>query len=112
MMLINSILLQRCPHCGEGRLFKSLLKMNQHCSECDLPLEREEGYYTGAMYMSYFLAIILLIPIWIVMIYRGVPFIWSLVVVFGLNVLLIPLLFRLSRSIWIHLDYGVDREKS
>ena len=25
---------QRCPHCGKGRIFKSLLKLVDNCSEC------------------------------------------------------------------------------
>ncbi len=24
----------RCPHCGEGRLFRQFLKVNNHCPEC------------------------------------------------------------------------------
>lgn len=108
-MALVSILKQRCPRCGQGALFRSLLKMNKSCETCDLSLEREAGYYSGAMYMSYFLSIFTLIPVWLLLVFKGMPFIWSLVVVLILNVLMVPLLFRLSRSIWIHMDYGIDQ---
>ncbi len=28
----------RCPACGEGRIFRSYLKVVDHCAECDAPL--------------------------------------------------------------------------
>ena len=34
----------RCPHCGEGRLFASILKPVEHCANCGLDMSfAEEG---------------------------------------------------------------------
>ena len=34
----------RCPRCGEGKLYRNLLDINDQCSVCGLPLkQREQG---------------------------------------------------------------------
>lgn len=80
--------------------------MNESCPVCWLLFEREEGYFLGAMYFSYFLAVgilvtgyflgSLLLPAW--------PREW----VAGLAVLvfvpLVPTVFRYSRVCWIYYD--------
>src|SRR5256885_2868347 len=42
----------RCPACGEGRLYKSIFKMNRDCSHCGLVFAREQGYFVGAIYVN------------------------------------------------------------
>ena len=61
---ILSILHERCPKCGQGQVFEKpahLLKfpeMKERCSVCDYRFDREPGYFLGAMYLSYGLAVI------------------------------------------------------
>src|SRR6185295_15533099 len=52
-----AVLRQRCPRCLEGRVFRGMLAMNDACPECGLVFEREPGYFVGAMYVSYAMAI-------------------------------------------------------
>ncbi|MBL4703575.1 MAG: DUF983 domain-containing protein [Flavobacteriales bacterium] len=60
---IADILKEKCPQCGEGDAFikkRGLLKfpeMHEDCPKCDYHFEREPGYFIGAMYISYGLAI-------------------------------------------------------
>ena len=54
---------QLCPRCRTGDIFRSSIfrgfpKMHECCPVCGLKFEREEGYFLGAMYISYGLAII------------------------------------------------------
>lgn len=86
--------------------------MNEACPACGLVFEREHGYFTGAMYLSYGIGI----PIiglftalaWLVR--RDWP-IWLLVLVAWIAFLpLVPWLFRLSRVLWIHIDRALDPE--
>ena len=42
----------RCPCCGHGRLFKTALRMYDHCSACDEKFEREPGQWFGAVYIN------------------------------------------------------------
>jgi len=63
---ISAILHQKCPRCHSGAIFRSsifrgFVKMNERCPVCDLKFEREEGYFLGAMYISYGLALIFII---------------------------------------------------
>jgi uncharacterized protein (DUF983 family) len=34
---------KRCPHCGEGRLFRRWIAMYDRCSECGLVYQRNHG---------------------------------------------------------------------
>lgn len=57
------MLTEKCPHCGKGRIFEKreklveLPKMNVRCGECNYLFDREPGYFLGAMYVSYGLAV-------------------------------------------------------
>src|SRR5690242_5111583 len=51
-----------CPRCRSGKifsrsLFAGLPKMNDVCPACGLKFEREQGYFLGALYMSYAMAV-------------------------------------------------------
>ena len=48
---------QRCPKCRDGPIFSGRVRMNEFCPRCGLRFEREPGYFLGAMYFSYVLAI-------------------------------------------------------
>ncbi|MGA7931438.1 MAG: DUF983 domain-containing protein [Candidatus Sulfotelmatobacter sp.] len=61
---VGSILRQRCPRCRLGNIFRYSIfrgfpKMHERCPVCDLKLEREPGYFLGAMYVSYALALVM-----------------------------------------------------
>jgi uncharacterized protein (DUF983 family) len=101
-----AILRQRCPRCREGRVFRGTLEMNATCPVCGITFEREQGYFLGAMYVSYALSIVLLgLLTWLLSLLLPT---WDL----GTLVLLgcvayIPLMvpvFRYSRVIWMHFD--------
>lgn len=103
-MRFLAILKQRCPRCLQGKVFVSLLRMNQCCPECGLTFEREPGYFVGAMYVSYSLAIVAVVPTWRVMVLMGVSD-WGILLAIGFQLVLCsPLLFRYSRVIWLHFD--------
>ncbi len=107
--LLN-ILRRGCPICGHP-IFQGPLAMYENCPRCGLDFDRgEPGYFTGAMYVSYALAIPLialltlfehlLIPSW--------P-LWRLVVLAWLVCIpLIPWVWQYSRTIWIHFDQWID----
>lgn len=116
---LSWILRCRCPKCGEGRLFatsnpyslKDTAKMNDYCPSCGEDFGREPGFYFGAAYVSYALTVAL----WVVLLVALKCFdMWGWME-FGmfthpglflgtgitLLVLFLPLIYRLSRSIWI-----------
>lgn len=42
---------RRCPVCGEGRIFRSALRLRPACPACGWVIEREPGTATGPMYV-------------------------------------------------------------
>jgi uncharacterized protein (DUF983 family) len=96
---------QRCPRCLEGRVFRGMLDMYERCPVCGYVFGREPGYFTGAMYVSYTLAVPLLALLCLLV---WLPTGWSLEWVVGLATLLllpfVPAIFRYSRVVWMHLD--------
>ena len=93
-----------CPRCGRGELFRGWWAMNRRCQVCELEFEREPGYFTGAMYISYGLAVLSVAPTGWLLFRLAVPDVW-LYIAIGLQLVLTsPLLFRYSRTLWLHLD--------
>lgn len=101
-----SILRQRCPRCGEGRVFRGSTSMNSTCPVCGLAFEREPGYFLGALYVSYTIAIVILgLMLWVGCLLLPDWDMGNVVLLAGVCYLpLVPLVFRLSRVIWIHFD--------
>jgi uncharacterized protein (DUF983 family) len=107
---IGALLRQRCPRCGEGRIFRSTFASHDRCPVCDLPFQRGPGYYTGAMYFSYALGIpiIGLLTLLAYLILPDRP-LYQLVVLAWLAFLpLVPAVYRYSRVLWIHFDRMID----
>lgn len=84
--------------------------MNAQCPQCGLRFDREPGYFTGAMYISYAMAVPIAAAVALTTGYV-LPH-WSfervIAVAFAALVPLSPLLFRYSRILWIHFDRTVD----
>ena len=95
-----------CPQCREGLVFAAALKMNERCPSCGIEFSREPGYFSGAMYFSYTLAVgvILVLFLALALVLRGWPMIRLLLVAGLLFVPFIPAVFRYSRILWIHFD--------
>ena len=82
--------------------------MNKRCEACDLQYEREPGYFTGAMYASYTLGIILTFPVWVPLLVLGAP-VWVIAAATVAEiVVLFPVLFRYSRVLWMQLDFAFN----
>jgi uncharacterized protein (DUF983 family) len=106
------LLRERCPRCRQGRIFKGRFEMNELCPVCRLRFEREQGYFFGAMYVSYALSI----PILCLIIFIGHLLLpdWRIEFVIGVSVLpylfLVPAVFRYSRVVWIYFDRWASPE--
>jgi uncharacterized protein (DUF983 family) len=115
---LHGILHQLCPRCRSGKIFRSSIfrgfaPLNEHCPVCGLKFEREQGYFLGAMYISYGLAIVLIallsFVVWLVT--R-----WSLeksvIGGFVLFVPTVPAVALFSRVLWIYLDQSIDPDEN
>ena len=107
---IRSTLDYSCPRCRKGNLFftpftlKTAYKMHKNCPVCNQDFEPEPGYYYGAMFISYILTgwLFILVGLFLIFVLE-----WSLAAtifaVLVLTVLIHNQIYRLSRSIWIHI---------
>ena len=83
--------------------------MHHACPECGLVFGREEGYFTGAMIVSYILAVPLLALLTLVVeLVTGLRFDLGLLVAGIYFLPFVPAIFRYSRVIWMHFDRMVD----
>ena len=99
----------RCPRCLHGAVFESLWKMHRFCPFCRLEYEREQGYFLGAMYFGYGMALALSVPLVLVLLVFGGFSVNEVILTLGVTItFLSPLLFRYSRILWMHFDQFWD----
>ena len=112
MSKVVGILKGKCPNCKKGDVFETkgsifllrMPKMNERCKTCNLKFEKETGFFFGAMFVSYALAvaemIASLILFWLLMdLSPLIVFVIITVIAFITS----TFNFRLSRTIWIYL---------
>ncbi len=115
--LIKAIFSLRCPSCYEGRLFlqpnpyliKQIADMPDCCEVCKLKLTPEPGFYYGAMFMSYVVTVALSVVnfAWVYSIWGFATWTYLTINSFILIVLM-PFLFRLSRSFYLATVFGLE----
>lgn len=86
--------------------------MHERCPVCDLKFEREAGYFLGAMYISYGIALLTIVLIaallWAITgWWLTKDTIWAVVIFLPLA----PTITLFSRVLWIYLDQTVDPER-
>ena len=114
MMAVVDIVKGKCPNCKSGNIFNrrgniflfQMPKMYERCKVCNFKFEKETGFFFGAMFVSYALAVAEMITSLIIF--------WLLLDLSPLNVFFIIALvafisstfnFRVSRAIWIYIFY-------
>jgi uncharacterized protein (DUF983 family) len=109
---IYSIVANKCPKCHKGNFFidnnpynlKLFDKMNVRCQTCNEDFERETGFYYGAMYASYGITVAFGIGLFLLMcVLLNIDVITYLIVFASLQLLLLPVLYRISRLLWINI---------
>jgi len=87
--------------------------MYEYCPACGLKFEREEGYFLGAMYIGYILALgtiaALAVLLWSLF---GWTFNKTVIIAVLLFLPLAPALTVMSRVLWIYLDQTFDPDKT
>jgi len=114
-----SIVNLQCPRCQEEAAFHTgtwtyskPFEMKDRCSTCGLNYMPEPGFYYGSMFVSY------IIWGWFSIILVGALIIFADMSVEGAFVILILIsaflfvwLFRISRSIWMNINFKYDPSK-
>ena len=109
MPSLKAILRGVCPRCRTGAIyrrsfFRGWLDIYDRCPQCGLRFEREQGYYLGAMYVSYALSVppvsLLVLLIWLATHWR---LDYVVLGAFVAYLPAVPLIVRFSRFVWIHI---------
>ncbi len=87
--------------------------MHERCPACGLKFEREEGYFLGAMYIAYGLALgtiaLLGVLLWWL---SGWAFQTTVIVAVILFLPFAPVLTFMARVLWIYLDQALDPDRT
>lgn len=90
-------------------MYRRPLAMWDCCEICGLKFEREQGYFLGAMYVSYGLSIppvlLLVLLIWKL---SGWPYDWSVMAALVAYLPFVPPVTRFARVVWMYIDQAVD----
>jgi uncharacterized protein (DUF983 family) len=109
---LYSISKGKCPCCHEGDYYlvrnpynlKKFDKMFERCSVCGQSFQMETGFYYGAMYVSYGLSVTLGIAVFLAMkVIFNVSLEIYMITISAMLIVLVPVVFRLSRIIWINM---------
>jgi hypothetical protein len=109
--LLLNILGEKCPKCGKGHVFEKKKHvfqfpvMKKNCEVCDYLFDREPGYFLGAMYLSYALAVLQGIITFLVFyfFFPSVPVLYVAFSIVGVIFLFSMKNFKLSRVMYIHI---------
>ena len=118
----SAIIDHKCPRCREGDIFvyslwqkpSKFIKTHKNCPHCNLMYEREPGFFFGAMYVSYALTMaIFLGSTFFLYFFFGDPSTLTYIfTVVGAVLLLTPVVFRYSRTLYLHGFGGVKYDEA
>lgn len=113
---LYSILTGTCPRCQSDKMYThknpfspgNNLRMHEHCRRCGLRYSLEPSFFFGAMYISYGIGVALSVGVFIVAKLSGADMLEAFFWIFGILMLSLPVITRVSRTIWINLFVSYD----
>lgn len=87
-----------------------MFEMYNECPNCRQPFEMEIGFYWGAMYVGYTLSsgttLVMFFTLWL-----GFKMDGDLAILIDaiFMILMMPFIFRLSRSLWLHMFWRQEK---
>lgn len=118
---LYSILKGKCPVCHTGDLYtkknpyalNTTLRMHERCPHCDTKFKIEPSFFYGSMYVSYAVGVAIAIATFIITFFVfDAGRLNTFLVIAGVQVVLLPIILRISRNIWINLFFKFDKEKA
>ncbi len=109
--LISNILHEKCPHCGQSQVFEKSTKlfampvMKESCEVCHYTFDREPGYFLGAMYISYGVAVLFGILTFLIcrLFFPQMPTVFVPLSMGFVILLIAKKNYKLSRIIYMHI---------
>lgn len=116
--MIGSMLKGKCPRCRKANIFcepnpyvfNKMFLMPEHCDSCGLKFNKEPGFFYGSMYVGYGLSVAYLVAFYVAMVVLLQDFEVETYLLLSIISLLVltPVIFKLSRSIWLSMFEKYD----
>lgn len=101
---IGSILMARCPSCRKGAVLRGF-SIRPACEACGYDFYPENGFYLGAMAVSFLLTAMLMIPSLVLLKLLGVELPLLFIIPAVELGLLMTFLLIYSRVVWLHVEH-------
>ncbi|MDR9400731.1 MAG: DUF983 domain-containing protein [Psychroflexus sp.] len=117
---LYSILTGYCPVCQNESMYKEpnpyklnkIYDMYEHCHHCHTKYKIEPSFFYGAMYVSYALGVAIAVATFIISyFFIGISKVSAFITIVITLTLLMPVIMRLSRNIWINFFLSYDPDK-
>jgi uncharacterized protein (DUF983 family) len=117
---LYSIFTGTCPVCHTGKMYKSgnpyvfseTLSMHENCPHCDTKFKIEPSFFYGAMYVSYAVGVAIAVAVFVITyLFIGLDRNYTFAVIVATLILLLPVILRVSRNIWINFFFTFDKKK-
>jgi hypothetical protein len=113
---LYSVLKLKCPRCHRGDLFtvanpwklKRVLDMPKRCPVCGQDFVIEPGFYTGALWTSYPIVILIDLLLLTPVLFFPDDILAVVLAMIVISLLLQPVVMRLGRAIWINMFVKFD----
>lgn len=118
---VYSIFTGTCPVCQNESMYEEsnpykiskIFNMHERCGHCNTKYKIEPSFFYGAMYISYAVGVAFAVAAFIISyVFFGGGLMTSFIAIVGTLVVLMPVIMRLSRNIWINLFMHFDKEKA
>ena len=115
---LYSIFTGSCPKCHEESMYvntnpyslSETLKMNDRCSNCNTKYKIEPSFFYGSMYVSYGVGITFAVAAFVISyFFIGTNKLTAFLSIVVTLIVLLPVILRLSRNIWINLFMSYDK---
>jgi uncharacterized protein (DUF983 family) len=115
---LYSILTGSCPKCHKESMYLdknpynlgNIYKMHEKCSFCKTIYKIEPSFFYGAMYVSYGLGVAISIATFIIAkVFLDSSLLNAFYAIIAVLILLMPVIMRLSRNIWINIFVHYDK---
>ncbi|MDB2462548.1 DUF983 domain-containing protein [Algibacter sp.] len=115
---LYSIFTGTCPKCHEESMYVNTnpyilteaLKMHEKCSNCGTKYKIEPSFFYGAMYVSYAVGIAFAFVAFIISLYVFNASLNGIFIsIVATLIVFMPIIMRLSRSIWINFFISYDK---
>ena len=115
---LYSILTGTCPKCNEESMYTNpnpyalmdTLKIGEKCSHCNTKYRLEPSFFFGSMYVSYGVGIAFAVAAFVISYYIfSSTLTTAFIVITGTLIVFLPIIMRVSRTIWINLFIHYDK---